>query len=368
MNAITFGPRLWCSTSAATEAPATVGIAQHRRVTADHQNFTKLHDRADFAGDLAYLEHIIRNDAVLPAAGFDDCEHRLIPSCSIPASDLRVRVGFLVSRYGYDFRADPRANPYEFAQKQAAREIPRRMAGLIAADAASQGKEAQNRPKMKDLARNGRIGEWRIANGRPLRSIRYSPFALAPETNGFPGRCPGEIQHGQGNMAEDIITTTGIARHGATRLPSVEVDSFNIELKDDDGFLGDRASKGAFRKILDGLRKPLKKNGRRSPWQEMPPEEIAKKATSTRRWSATISAPPPGAWRDRGVRAGTGLCDAAVPQDQGMGRYRAHRGRRRLSARAGSANSPSRAPTSSSRPRTSKSIWCRSAFIPMTPA
>jgi predicted NBD/HSP70 family sugar kinase len=62
-------------------------------------------------------------------------------------------------------------------------------------------------------------------------------------------------------MAEDVITTTGIARHGATRLPSVIVDSFNIELKDDDGFLGDRASKGAFREILDTLRKPLKKNG-----------------------------------------------------------------------------------------------------------
>jgi hypothetical protein len=62
-------------------------------------------------------------------------------------------------------------------------------------------------------------------------------------------------------MAEDTITTTGIARHGATRLPSVEVDSFNIELKDDEGFLGDRASKGAFRKILDSLRKPLRKSG-----------------------------------------------------------------------------------------------------------
>jgi hypothetical protein len=62
-------------------------------------------------------------------------------------------------------------------------------------------------------------------------------------------------------MADDTITTTGIARHGAPRLPSVEVDSFNIELKDDEGFLGDRASKGAFRKILDGLRKPLRKNG-----------------------------------------------------------------------------------------------------------
>jgi hypothetical protein len=62
-------------------------------------------------------------------------------------------------------------------------------------------------------------------------------------------------------MAEDIVTTTGIARHGGTRLPSVDVDSFNIELKDDDGFLGDRASKGAFREILETLRKPLKKNG-----------------------------------------------------------------------------------------------------------
>ncbi len=62
-------------------------------------------------------------------------------------------------------------------------------------------------------------------------------------------------------MADDTVTTTGIARHGAPRLPSVDVDSFNIELKDDDGFLGDRASKGAFRDILDGLRKPLKKNG-----------------------------------------------------------------------------------------------------------
>ena len=83
----------------------------------------------------------------------------------------------------------------------------------------------------------------------------------AHETNGFPACCPREFRQGKGKMAEDIGTTTGIARHGATRLPSVDVDSFNIELKDDDGFLGDRASKGAFREILDTLRKPLKKNG-----------------------------------------------------------------------------------------------------------
>src|SRR5580698_2787396 len=78
-------------------------------------------------------------------------------------------------------------------------------------------------------------------------------------------------------MAEDTVTTTGIARHGATRLPSVDVDSFNIELKDDDGFLGDRASKGAFRKILDTLRKPLKKNGD-DPLGDKPAEEIGKGA------------------------------------------------------------------------------------------
>src|SRR5579883_2286009 len=76
-------------------------------------------------------------------------------------------------------------------------------------------------------------------------------------------------------MAEDVLTTAGIGRHGANRLPSVDVDSFNVELKDDDGFIGDRASKGAFRKILDDLRKPLKKNGD-DPLGQKSAEKIAK--------------------------------------------------------------------------------------------
>src|SRR5580700_9700549 len=76
-------------------------------------------------------------------------------------------------------------------------------------------------------------------------------------------------------MAEETLTTSGIGRHGATRLPSVNLDSFNIELKDDEGFLGDRASKGAFRKILDALRKPLKKNGE-DPLGSKSAEAIAK--------------------------------------------------------------------------------------------
>jgi hypothetical protein len=86
-----------------------------------------------------------------------------------------------------------------------------------------------------------------------------------------------ESDRGKGKMAEEAITTTGIARHGASRLPSVDVDSFNIELKDDDGFLGDRASKGAFRGILDSLRKPLKKNGE-DPLGSKAAEAITKSA------------------------------------------------------------------------------------------
>src|SRR5258708_24097332 len=91
-----------------------------------------------------------------------------------------------------------------------------------------------------------------------LLAFRYPPLR---ETNGFPRRCPLIPGMGRAKMAEDTLPTSGIGRHGATRLPSVDLDSFNIELKDDDGFLGDRASKGAFRQILDSLRKPLKKNG-----------------------------------------------------------------------------------------------------------
>jgi hypothetical protein len=35
-------------------------------------------------------------------------------------------------------------------------------------------------------------------------------------------------------------------QHGGTLLPAVEIVSYNVELKDDEGFIGDRASKGAF--------------------------------------------------------------------------------------------------------------------------
>jgi ROK family len=71
-------------------------------------------------------------------------------------------------------------------------------------------------------------------------------------------------------------TSPTVATHGAARLPLVEVDSYNVELKDDEGFLGDRASKGAFRDIIENWRKPLRKAGK-DPFGDEPSEELSKK-------------------------------------------------------------------------------------------
>src|SRR5437588_6600345 len=115
-----------------------------------------------------------------------------------------------------------------------------------------------------------------MANKKASPATRHSLFA-SRETNRFHRRCPANLQRARAKMAEDTLTTTGIGRHGAMRLPSVDVDSFNIELKDDEGFLGDRASKGAFRKILEQWRKPLRKSGE-DPFGNEPSDKISKKA------------------------------------------------------------------------------------------
>src|SRR3954468_6240277 len=82
-------------------------------------------------------------------------------------------------------------------------------------------------------------------------------------------------------MAEQTTTTKPtVAAHGATVLPAVEVDSYNVELKDDEGFLGDRASKGAFREFVENWRKPLRKMGM-DPLGDQPTEEINKKKLDT---------------------------------------------------------------------------------------
>ncbi len=75
----------------------------------------------------------------------------------------------------------------------------------------------------------------------------------------------------------DTATRSTIARHGATQLPGVLVDSYNLEIKEDEGFLGDRANKGAFRELVENWRKPLRKDGN-DPLGKEPSAELSKKA------------------------------------------------------------------------------------------
>lgn len=80
-------------------------------------------------------------------------------------------------------------------------------------------------------------------------------------------------------MTDTAIQPT-LATHGAERLPKVTVDSYNVELKDDEGFLGDRASKGAFRAIIENWRKPLREIGQ-DPFGDEPSDELSKKRLDT---------------------------------------------------------------------------------------
>jgi hypothetical protein len=63
----------------------------------------------------------------------------------------------------------------------------------------------------------------------------------------------------------------------------VTVDSYNVELRDREGFIGDRASKGAFRQIIEKWRKPLRQIG------EDPFGEEASSALSKRRMDELLA-------------------------------------------------------------------------------
>jgi len=68
--------------------------------------------------------------------------------------------------------------------------------------------------------------------------------------------------------------------HGALRLPAVDIDSYNLELKDDAGFIGDRVSKKAFYALIDKWRKPLRKSGA-DPFGKRESEKLGKKQLDT---------------------------------------------------------------------------------------
>lgn len=85
---------------------------------------------------------------------------------------------------------------------------------------------------------------------------------------------------GKAKSASDAAPspTNVVPAHGAEDLPSVHVDSYNLELQDQEGFIGDRASNRAFRAILDEWRDHLSEiAGGEDPLEGTPTDELSKK-------------------------------------------------------------------------------------------
>ncbi len=68
----------------------------------------------------------------------------------------------------------------------------------------------------------------------------------------------------------------GLAGHGAGQLAAVHIDTYNAELRDGGGFIGDRASGRAFRAILEDGRERVRDGGG-DPVGDVPSQDISKK-------------------------------------------------------------------------------------------
>jgi hypothetical protein len=79
--------------------------------------------------------------------------------------------------------------------------------------------------------------------------------------------------------AEQTTELMPLLRHGALHLPSLRLESYNLELKDPSGFVGDRASKSSFAELLDTWRKPLGRRG--DPFGRGASAEISRKKLDT---------------------------------------------------------------------------------------
>jgi predicted NBD/HSP70 family sugar kinase len=67
-----------------------------------------------------------------------------------------------------------------------------------------------------------------------------------------------------------------LGAHGASRLAAVDIDDYNAEISDGEGFVGDRASGSAFREMLDAAREEIRKFDE-DPLGELASSDISKK-------------------------------------------------------------------------------------------
>ena len=112
-------------------------------------------------------------------------------------------------------------------------------------------------------------GKWRDCNSEPLAvlGIEAHDSLEAARSRGRAGEVFLKPSSPDADGGWQIPKTeqTQLPTHGAAVLPSVKVDSYNLEVEDEEGFLGDKANRDAFWEIVDKWRKPFAVI--RTPWR-----------------------------------------------------------------------------------------------------
>lgn len=81
-------------------------------------------------------------------------------------------------------------------------------------------------------------------------------------------------------MTKQVEDTVSLPTNGASVLPDVRIDGYNAEIEDKDGYVGDKASKGAFAAILEKWRGKLRELDL-DPLGETPSQDISRKKLET---------------------------------------------------------------------------------------
>ena len=97
---------------------------------------------------------------------------------------------------------------------------------------------------------------------QPSPGLQSRPISAVMDPNAMaeaPDEAPKRGSHlEQFERSDADFPPDGSSAHGGRTLPAVTVDTYNEELRDDDGFVGDRASRRAFRAILAEWRDRLR--------------------------------------------------------------------------------------------------------------
>jgi hypothetical protein len=92
----------------------------------------------------------------------------------------------------------------------------------------------------------------------------------------------------------DIADRPTLPTHGTATLPSVTVDSYNLELEDAGGFVGDKARRDAFREALDDWRRHRKSVSGEDPLGDTKTEDLGKKQLDELLATGSVQAPGSG--------------------------------------------------------------------------